>query len=358
VPKVLLIDDDPGDSRLLGLTLSNARGGPWELRRAESLAEGFKALESFAADAVLLDLGLPDSKGLETLRRFRAEARGTPVIVMTGLDDERTAEDALAHGAQDYLIKGTPGADALGRCLRYAIARGRLESLREEHLHNVNHELRSPLTAVYGALSMLHDTMAGPLNKHQTELVRLAFDGVTHLLDMTNDLSEVLRSENGKLEVKPRRVDLTPTIGELLSLIGHAEEAKGKILRAELPSDLPAAHADPVRLKQILLNLLDNALKFTPAGGTIAVRAEVSPEESGFVRVAVADTGPGIAPAQLRKLFGRLDRTERPASEYRAGLGLGLYLCRELVAGHGGRIWAESAPGRGATFWFTLPVAP
>jgi signal transduction histidine kinase len=173
---------------------------------------------------------------------------------------------------------------------------------------------------------------------------------------MIDDLLEVTRIENGKLIVTPGRVSVAEAAADTIETLRETARAKRITLDSDVPDELPAALADPIRLRQILIILLDNAIKFTPDGGAVVVRARVAPGSAAFLEVSVCDNGPGITEATAERLFERLYQAEDPSPGGRRGLGLGLYICRALVTRLGGRISARPAPGTGSVFFFTLPM--
>ncbi|OGW55943.1 MAG: hypothetical protein A2Y81_05070 [Nitrospirae bacterium RBG_13_43_8] len=228
--------------------------------------------------------------------------------------------------------------------------------LKDEFLSHVSHELRSPLTAIHQFVTILLDGLAGDLNSEQREYLEIALKNVYQLRTMISDLLEITRAETGKLTIEPQCISIARIVDETCSTFQKNASAKGVILTADVPNDLPFAYADPVRIKQILVNLIDNGIKFTQENGTIAVRARIFDQDSNFLCISVTDNGSGISPEHTEKIFDRLYQTENTISGSRKGLGLGLYICRELVLRHGGNIWVESVIGEGSTFFFTLPV--
>ena len=228
--------------------------------------------------------------------------------------------------------------------------------MKDQILSNVSHELRTPLTAVYQFVTILLDGIPGTLNTDQKEYLEIALRNVKQLQAMVGDLLEVARADGGKLMVHPRGAKLHQVIYEAIGDFMTNLQSRSIALSQDVPEDLPLLHADPQRLKQILTNLIDNAIKFTPENGGITVRARVCEEDDGFVRVSVADTGCGISADHTQKIFDRLYQAEVALATNRKGLGLGLHIVKELVLRHGGRIWVESALGKGSTFHFTLPV--
>ena len=229
-----------------------------------------------------------------------------------------------------------------------------LERLRLEVSHHVNHELRNPITSVVMALRLLEETSAVS-DGDGRKILGIALSSSKHLQRMVDDLLDVTRSETGKLRVEIQRVALTPLIEDCAASARALASSRGIALETRVEAEL-AAKADAVRVRQILTNLIDNALKFTPEGGRVVVEARAL-AGGASVEVGVADTGSGIPKDALEKIFDRLYQTERGAASSEKGLGLGLAICRELVERQNGRIWAESEPGRGARLAFTLPAA-
>jgi signal transduction histidine kinase len=367
--QVLLVEDNAGDARLLREMFSKEKAGSFELTHLLRMSEAVVHLAKGAVDVVLLDLGLPDGHGLDTVRRAHAVAPGVPVIVLTGLDDEALAAAAMAEGAQDYLIKGQIENRALPRALRHAIERYRMQretellrtnqmQFKDEFLSHVSHELRSPLTAIYQFVTILLDRLAGELEPKQHQYLEVVLRNVKQLQSMINDLLEVTRMQAGKLTIELQSTPVADAIGYAVNTLQGAADAKMIELSADIDSalPLPPVCADPMRVRQILIILIDNAIKFTPANGVVKVRARIAEGSSASVRLEVSDTGCGISPHLTERIFERLFQAADPASAGRKGLGLGLYICKELVTRQGGRIWVENAPVQGSVFNVTLPV--
>jgi PAS domain S-box-containing protein len=228
--------------------------------------------------------------------------------------------------------------------------------LQEKFLSHVSHELRTPLTAIHFFTTNVLDGLLGDLTPGQREQLTFAVDNVKQLKDMVSDLLDITRVETHKLNVQPQHTSPIKLIAEVLSTCRTDAAAKNISLRSDVTPDLPFLWADPARVRQILINLIDNGIKFTPEGGTITVESRPVVEDEGFLCLSVSDTGCGISPENLEAIFDRLAQVKSAAEASRSGLGLGLFIARELVSRHGGRIWVESQLGHGSTFYFTLPV--
>ncbi len=365
--QVLVVEDNAGDVRLLREMFSKEKPGSFELTHLLRMKEAVLHLAKGGVDIVLLDMGLPDGHGLDTVRRVHAAAPGVPVIVLTGLDDEALAAEAMKEGAQDYLIKGQIENRALPRALRHAIERHRMQAetdlirsdqmkFQDEFLSHVSHELRSPLTAIYQFVTVLLDRLAGELNLEQHEYLQIVLRNVKQLQSMINDLLDVTRVQAGKLTIELQCTSVSDAIAYTVNTLQGAATAKGITLSADMDSQLPSANADPIRVQQILIVLVDNAIKFTPTGGAVKVQARVFEENPGFLLVEVSDTGCGISPDMTERIFEHLYQITDPGQAGRKGLGLGLYIANELVTRQGGKIWVSSEPQKGSHFFFTVPI--
>lgn len=359
--RVLFVEDNPGDALLVQIQLQECTG--FVLEHVASLSAALELLGSRRFDVVLLDLSLPDGQGVGTFEAVRVAAPDTPVVVLTGHDDERTALSMVHAGAQDYLVKGSLDGSLLARGIRYAMERHRLlkavEAARrreaeqkDKFLSHVSHELRSPLAVSYLYTTNLLDGVVGELTPEQREHLSVAVDGLRAQMRLVDELLATVRSDATLIRIEKSAVSLQALIAQTLH--GFGPRAGAVALLDETGGELPPVHADARRIQQVLTNLIDNALKFSPAGGAVRVRAYPSPSDPGCVRVDVSDEGPGIPDKARERIFDCLFHDET-AAEGQHGLGLGLYLSKLLVARHDGRIWVEKAGDRGSRFSFTLP---
>jgi signal transduction histidine kinase len=225
-----------------------------------------------------------------------------------------------------------------------------LEQLRRDLVANVSHELKTPISALRAHLENLLDGVERP-DPETLQVMLAQSERLGRLVDQLLDLS---RLESGDVPLEREPVELAPLVSRVLSEIEVARPDRHVDLRGRVPPDLPPVLADRERVHQVLFNLLDNAVRFTPSGGRVTVTAS---RHDGSVDVEVSDTGPGIAPEHLPRLFERFYRVDEARSRDDGGTGIGLAIARSVVEAHGGRIWAESRPGQGATFTFELPAA-
>jgi signal transduction histidine kinase len=198
--------------------------------------------------------------------------------------------------------------------------------------------------------------LAGELNTEQHQYQQIVLKNIGQLQSMIDDLLEVTRLETGKLTVAAERVSVADAVSDTFHTLQGTASVKGVAMSCDLPPDLPPARADQTRLRQILIILLENAVKFTAPGGAVAVRARQLEHDSRLLLLEVSDTGCGISPGTAERIFERLFQVTERTQASRKGLGLGLYICKELVTRQGGDIWATSEEQTGSTFSFTLPV--
>ncbi len=230
----------------------------------------------------------------------------------------------------------------------------RANRLKSEFLANMSHELRTPLNAIIGYSQLMLDGIDGSLTEQQAaDLKRVTTAGST-LLGLINGLLDIAKIEAGRMEIGQERVDIGFAVRKVVDLVRPNAEAKAVELRTSIPTDLPAALADPPRFDQVLTNLLSNAVKFTERGSvTVSARAF-----GGEIVISVSDTGIGIAPEAQGYVFDEFRQEDASTTRQYGGTGLGLAIAKKLVELQGGRIWLESAAGVGSTFSFTLPSAP
>jgi signal transduction histidine kinase len=232
----------------------------------------------------------------------------------------------------------------------------RLDEMKTTFVSVAAHELRTPLTSIKGYTEVLMDEDAGPLNSVQLKYLQIVERAADRLLHITNSLLDVTRIETGRMELVLQPTDLKGLVEAVVTEHRPQLEAKAQRLELHVAPELPPALSDRTRAVQIIDNLLSNASKYTPRGGTITIRLAAA-DEAGFVQVSVSDNGLGIAEEDQSKLFSRFFRAGSAAEAEAGGTGLGLFITRSLVEQHGGRVWFESELNKGSTFHVTFPSA-
>ena len=223
---------------------------------------------------------------------------------------------------------------------------------KSEFLANMSHELRTPLNAILGFSEVLSDRMFGEINDKQAEYLSDILESGRHLLSLINDILDLSKIEAGRMELEATDFDLPSAIENTLMLVRERAHRRAITLARTIDERLAMIRGDERKVKQVLLNLLSNALKFTPDGGQIGVQAEL---RDGAAEISVTDTGVGIAPEDQEAVFEEF-RQVGTASKKVEGTGLGLAISRKFIELHGGRIWVKSQVGTGSTFAFTLPL--
>lgn len=363
--RVLLIEDNPDDACFLHEALSETREEQIELVHVEQLDDAAKRLRQETFQVILLDLSLPDSQGIETVLRVQDEAPSVPIIVLTGLDDDNIALQAVRAGAQDYLVKGNIDARILVRSIRYASERkqayeemarlaadlARANRVKDDFLSVISHELKTPLIAIMGYARLLEADFSGGATSEHAKAVCVIRQKSDELLGMIRRILEVVKIESGQVMVVPDIVDLT----EFMKDLSKSYPVSVKINVAvewEYSEQLPKVVTDATKLNQILQNIIDNAIKFTHEGYvTISVR-DVSDNRS--VEFTVRDTGMGISRDVLPLIFDKFHQADSSEKRDHEGMGLGLYIAKKFAEMLHGNITVESHLGTGSEFTVTI----
>src|ERR1700693_1198979 len=322
--------------------------------KALSVELGTKIGPGFEALVFKASRGIEDIYELTYIRKDGS--RFPAVVSVTALRD--TKDEIIG-----YLLIGTDNtarkqAEEERTKLQQALELIRQDQMRfkDEFLSHVSHELRSPLTAIKQFTTILLGGLAGDLNKEQREYQQIVLKNIRQLQSMIDDLLEVTRLETGKITGEPEAVLVMIAVTDTFNTLKGSARAKGVTLSYELAPNLPSVYADPTRLRQILIILLDNAIKFTPEGGSVTIKACVMQQDTRLLLFEVSDTGVGINPAITENIFERLYQVSERTEGSRKGLGLGLYICKELAMRQGGTISAKRRKQAGSTFSFTLPI--
>ncbi len=283
------------------------------------------------------------------LIRFEEFCQGAAVAVANA----RTQERLTAYTDRLVELVESRTADLAVQTARAEEA----NQAKSRFLANMSHELRTPLTAIVGYSSVLADGLFGPLNDKQRDALNAITRSSDHLKNLIDDVLNLARVESGKEEAEPRRIPVKDLLTHAFKMMQQTAVTKGVTLKpATIPEALQSAavFADQKHLQQILINLMSNAVKYTPRGGTVGVSVDTVVDK---VRFAITDTGVGIPPHKMQKLFERFERGEDTYSKEQEGTGIGLNLTRQLVELNGGRIGVESTVGQGSTFWVMMPLA-
>ncbi len=301
--------------------------------------------------------GAPRSIALVPLLR---NGKVTGVLELVSLQPWRDASSELLVSVREAIAIALDVARSraelrglLNETQRQAAELTRAGTYKSQFLANMSHELRTPLNAILGFTQLLHDAEVGPLNSEQREFLGNVLTSGRHLLRLINDVLDLAKVESGKLDFRPEQVDLPELIGEVNAILRTAAADKKVRVEVDVDPSIGRVMLDPARLKQVLYNYLSNALKFTPSGGVVRVRA--LPEGADRFRLEVHDTGAGIQPADLARLFVEFQQLDAGAAKKHAGTGLGLALTKRIVEAQGGSVGVRSTPGLGSVFHAVLP---
>ena len=358
---ILLVEDNSGDRRLISEMLAEASNMTFDVKYADRLQAATEYLGQNRVEVILLDLGLPDSQGLETLRKIHAQVSRMPIVVLTGLNDEMVGLQAVNEGAQDYLIKGQVDTQLLKHTIRYAIERKQTEE-RERQLQlqldlsnrlaslglmveGIAHEINNPLTSVIGFTQML---MYEDIPENTREDVKTISDNAQRVADIMKNLTTFARQQ--KLE--RTYVNVNDIVRDTLKMRANPLEVSNIMVTTQLDPALPSTMADATLLQQAFLNLVINAeteMKLAHGKGSLLIKTALI---SNTIQVSFTDNGPGIPEANLVHLFDPFFSTRRIGQ----GRGLGLSVCYGIIAAHNGQIYAKNQLGEGSIFTVELPV--
>lgn len=348
---VLLIEVNPGDARLLREMFREAGAEAIELIHFSSMGEAEKYLTERLVDIILLDPGLPDSQGLESVRRIRVAAPWIPLVVLTGLDDDTFAAQALRDGAQDYLIKNQIEPRGLMRALRYANERNRLEQMKDDFVATVSHELRTPLTSISGSLALLMNNAAGQLPDSAARLLGIAHRNCQRLGRLINDILDVEKIESGKVVFAVKRIDLRTLVEQSIEANRGFADGYGVCVKVEPNLGACEIAADPDWVAQVITNLLSNAIKFSERDHEVVIAIE---KRGHTIRLSVSDHGCGIPEDFKARVFEKFAQADNSDARQK-GTGLGLNIVKQIVTRLGGEVSFEDVPGGGAVFHVDLP---
>lgn len=367
---VLLVEDDEDDYVLTSTLLTEIHSDKFNTDWARNYEEAVEKIAANRYDVCLMDYRLGSHNGLELLHEARRLGYDGPMILLTGQSDLELDFEAMRAGAADYLEKSQINAANLQRSIRYSIQQKQMEDQRldrfrareaqiqaeaankakDDFLAMVSHELRTPLNAMLGWVGILRG------NKGNEDVYARAIDAIDRSARaqnrLVNDLLDISRIASGILSIEKQPLHLTTLIDPVVDAVYPEARAKSIEIKVEVDRSVRWVNGDPSRLQQVINNLVQNAIKFTPEGGNITIKLSYN---DGQADLTVSDNGKGIAPEFLPHVFERY-KQERGANR-RVGLGLGLAIARHIIELHGGTIRAESdGEDKGSTFSIVLPV--
>jgi signal transduction histidine kinase len=384
--RILIVEDDPAIIELMkaqlhgeGYFVDSVRDGDLALKRVEETLP----------DLVLLDIMLPKKSGFEVCKRIRAgqATANIPVIMVTALKDMESRVKGIAVGADEFLTRPVDKAELVARVkslLRITRLSRELADeaqtvqesdqkieiqqralklmstqlmqashLKYEFIVDMSHSLRTPLNVIIGFSEMLQDELVGDLNEKQTKYVRNIRNSGRELQQLIANIVEIFKIDAGKVPLETTQFKLKDVVDTAIEAYKVEAKARGIRANVKISAEVSRISADPQKLSTILDNLLSNAFKHTPSGGSVEVSAERCGDE---VSICVADSGAGLSPEECERVFSEFHKVSDPAVSCAGGSGLGLAIAKKLAMMHGGNIRAECEKGSGARFILTLPL--
>jgi len=380
--KILIVDDE----QEIGLALKQFLDD--EGYACALASSGVAALDMLEKEkgytVVLLDINMPGLDGVMVLKRIQDAGSDAAVIMMSGHGSEDLAVECMRNGAEDYISKPFSLEDIHQRIerarahRRERIEKRQLQQEKEDFILMLSHDMKNPLTAVIGSIDIIREGCLGAVNNEQEEYLQSAIDSCNEVVIMIDNLLDIRKFEAGKIQMAIHPYNAYELIGKVASQFARPARHDGIKLTVDLEPGISEISVDKSAFTRVLGNLLGNALKFTPEGGEITVScrtipadevrtlkipayAPVAPDyfEMGcFVRLAVRDTGNGILPDELDRIFDRYTQFTRKAGRERGGAGLGLAYCKLAIESFHGMIWAECGTEQGSEFVILLPCCP
>ena len=367
VTQLLLVEDDEDDYILTCDYLEQLDSHTFNVQWVSSPEQAIETLSKNEHDICLLDYRLGASNGLDVLKEAIANGFSGPIIMLTGQSDDELDSAALDAGAVDYLIKGEMSSSRFARAIRYALARKDVEGERVERLKaeaenrskdrflaHLSHELRTPLSSILGYTELL---MQSDFSQQAENELGVIYRNGKHLLSLLNDVLDLSKIAADKLELTPSEVNLDSMLADVYTLMRVSVLDKGLALKFESDQALPlVARLDATRVRQILINLINNAVKFTDKGEIVVKAWTQHVDGTEMLFFSIKDSGMGIAPEKQQLIFKPFEQRADVESRSVGGAGLGLAICAELLSRMQGNISLHSEIGKGSTF--TISVYP
>lgn len=353
---VLIVDDVAKNLQVVGTMLRNEG---YEVMPAISGAQALERVQAEPPHLILLDLMMPEMDGLEVCRRLKADTATAqiPVIFLTASNEMEHLVSGFSVGAVDYITKPFNAPELLARVrthLELQHARRRLREMNEEKNEFMGiaaHDLRSPLNAINGYAEMLLED--AKLDEESIELVGRIGVASRRMVEMVQNLLDVNAIERGELNLKLQACDLSKIVASVVEAHSGKAALKQQSIESMLPDSVSMVNADPILLVQVIENLISNAVKYSPPERKIFARVG---NREDTVRFEVRDEGPGLSAEDQKKLFGKFARLSAKPTGGENSTGLGLSIVKKMVEAMNGRVWCESEPGNGATFFVELPM--
>lgn len=378
--KILVVDDEKEIRDFLSKALTILGG--FKVEVAADGEEALRRINEDKFDLVLTDLKMPKIDGLQLIKEISQKRPEILMVLMTGHGTIDSAIEAMKEGASDYITKPLNIDEMILRLKKVLVEKQRflkmkdyieqlerankelkrIDQVKSEFVSIASHELRTPLASIKNAIQLILKGKTGEINEAQNKFLTMADRNINRLTNILNSLLDLSRIESGRINMKFQNVQLKDLIELTATSMQPQADEKSINIKLDIPQSLPDVYGDPEKIEQILVNLIGNAIKFTPNGGSIQVSArpfykEGDSDHGGMVSISVKDTGPGIPKEHLEAIFEKFHQVEDSIHRATGGTGLGLAITKGLVEAHYGKIWVESELGKGSIFTFTLPIS-
>ena len=369
---VLFVDDEESILRSIkGLFINDS----FSIETTSNLDKAIDIIENENIKVIFVDYRMPKITGVEFLKKIKKEYPDIIRILFTGYADIQAIEEAINEVQVYHFVSKPWDITDLKVTVSNAIAyydltkdnKMLVEDLKEKNCHlnvllesqkeftsTVSHELRTPLASMKTSMDIILSGTPGELTEDQRDIIGMAKESTDRLKRLVDDILDYTKMESGKVKLQLEKVNVNQVITNLLKVYKKLAEDQGTELECELGDEIPTVVCDKDRLNQVLINLIDNAIKFTE-GGRVTVFCTHSIEDDG-IKVCVKDTGVGICEEDMPKLFNEFQQLGHSSERKQGGTGLGLVICKRIVEHHGGKIWVKSDPGKGSSFCFVLPI--
>jgi len=360
---VLIADDEDGLRSTIAAWLTDEG---FAVEEAPDGKEAIKKVQVKDFDIALLDIKMPGANGLEVLRYIRKNSGSTEVVMMTGMSDVTMAVEAMKLGAREYLTKPLD-MDQLVPQLRNLLtkrdAEDRIRRLQSEHTARLLYDLHNPIAGLKQSIGYLLKGMAGPLGDHQKELLGYMTNSIDKVILLLNDMMDLTKLEGGRVRLNEGIGNLGDSLAKIIQEFQIPIKSNKITLDQLIEPDLPPIEYDSEKIEQVLQNFLSNAVKYTPVQGAIVAQIrkvqlvlEEGQQPSDFLMASVFNSGAGIPKEELSLIFDRYRNVTAGKENKQQTTGLGLIICQRIIEAHNGKIWVESEKGKGATFFFALPI--
>lgn len=352
--KILIIEDNEDDAFIVIRNLKSSENSDISFDIAPNIKKALYFLDQNLYDVILLDLNLPDSNGLDTFKTIlENDKNSTTKVILTGLDDDSIGLEAVKLGAQDFLPKKLINKSSLKRSIVHSMERNRLiqiqkefDNLKTDFFYFASHEIRTPMSCIKSMLEIMKlKDLISPNQQYYFETIGKEVD---RLIDMVSNLMDLQQLEHGLIVLNKETFPIKNLIDEVINL--HSKYIND--IKLDMKEENIEVYADYNKIKQVLINLVSNAIKYSPEGVDINITVEKQQNE---VVISIKDKGIGIPEENIQDLFRKFSRIYNKKQKDILGTGLGLALCKEIVNSHRGKIWVTSVLEDGSTFYFTIP---